>query len=69
MNLKAIQENDTGLNIKFINTNSGRTIDLDHAIKQINNGNPNYKNYQVVNNNGTTYIRSKPNSKTSDNIE
>ena len=70
MKLKAIQETSTGLNTKFINTESGRTIELNNAIKQINNGNPNYNGYQAVTNpNGTTYIRSTPNSKKSDNIE
>ena len=70
MRLKVVQETNTGLNTKFVNANSGRTIKLDHAIKQIDNGNPNYKDYQKVTNpNGTTYIRSKPNGKIFDNIE
>lgn len=70
MNLKAIQESPTGLNTKFVNTESRRTFSLDHVIQQINSGNPNYRNYETVNmSNGTTYVRSIPNSKTSDNIE
>ena len=70
LKLKAIQETDTGLNTKFVNTESNRTFGLDHVIQQIDNNNPNYRNYQHVRmKNGTDYIRSKPNSKTSDNIE
>ena len=70
LKLKAIQETDTGLNTKFVNTESNRTFGLEHVIQQIDNNNPNYRNYQHVHmKNGTDYVRSKPNSRTSDNIE
>ena len=61
---------DTGLNTKFVNVESGRTVTLKHAIKQIENGNKNYSDYQTVrNSNGTVYIRSKADGKRSNNIE
>ncbi len=70
MKLKKAQETNSGLNIEFVNTESGRHVSLDHAIQQINNGNPNYKDYTTVTNpNGTTYIRSKPDNSTANNIE
>jgi hypothetical protein len=70
MNLKSIQENETGLNTRFINTESGRSFGLNQVISQIEKGNPNYNNYETVHkSNGTVYVRSIPNSKKSDNIE
>ena len=43
---------------------------LEDAIKQIENGNKNYSDYQTVrNSNGTVYIRSKADGKRSNNIE
>lgn len=70
MNLKASKQSNTGLNTEFVNIDSGRHISLEHAIQQIENGNPNYKNYQTVNlTNGTTYIRSKADGSTKNNIE
>ena len=67
MNLKVSKQSNTGLNTEFVNVDSGRHISLNHAIK---NGNPNYKNYQTVNlTNGTTYIRSKADGCTKNNIE
>lgn len=45
-------------------------LPLKHAIKQIENGNKNYSDYQTVrNSNGTVYIRSKADGKRSNNIE
>lgn len=35
MLLKATEQSDTGLNTKFVNVESGRTVTLKHAIKQI----------------------------------
>ena len=68
--LKATEQSDTGLNTKFVNVESGRTVTLKHAIKQIENGNKNYSDYQAVrNSNGTVYIRSKADGKRSNNIE
>lgn len=73
MLLKATEQSDTGLNTKFVNVESvesGRTVTLKHAIKQIENGNKNYSDYQTVrNSNGTVYIRSKADGKRSNNIE
>ena len=45
MLLKATEQSDTGLNTKFVNVESGRTVTLKHAIKQIENGNKNYSDY------------------------
>lgn len=70
MNLKVIEETSTGLNTRFVNQESGRSISLEHAVQQIQNGNSNYSNYEVVKkSNGTTYIRSKPDGKIENNIE
>ncbi len=70
MNLKVVKQTETGLNTEFVNIDSGRRVSLDHAIQQIRNGNPNYGNYEAVNrSNGTTYIRSKPDNSTKNNIE
>lgn len=70
MNLKVTKQSETGLNTEFVNIDTGRHVTLDHAIQQINNGNPNYMNYQAVNlPNGTTYIRSKADGSKNNNIE
>lgn len=70
MRLKKIEESSTGLNTRFINLDSGRTLPLEHVKKQIENGNPNYKDYHTVNMaNGTVYVRSKPDGKKNNNIE
>lgn len=70
MLLKAIEQSSTGLNTKFINVESGRSITLSHAIGQIENGNRSYNDYQTVRkSNGTVYIRSKADGKKGNNIE
>ena len=70
MKLKVSKESGTGLNTVFVNTESGRKITLNHAINQINKGNPNYSNYQAVTkSNGTTYIRSIADGSKKNNIE
>ncbi len=70
MLLKVSEESSTGLNTKFVNAESGRTITLEHAIKQIENGNRNYSGYQTVkNSNGTVYIRSVADGRKNNNIE
>ena len=70
MLLKATEQSRTGLNTKFVNLESGRSISLEQAIKQIDNGNKNYSDYQTVrHSNGTVYIRSKADGKKSNNIE
>ena len=70
MKLKVSKESASGLNTEFVNVKTGRRIQLKQAIVQINNGNKNYKNYQVVNkSNGTTYIRSKADGVKKNNIE
>lgn len=70
MRLKVTEQSSTGLNTRFINQESGRSMSLEHVITQIDNGNPNYRNYEkVTNSNGTTYVRSKPDGSISNNIE
>ena len=70
MNLKVIEETSTGLNTRYVNQDSGRSVSLEHAVQQIQKGNSNYANYEVVNKaNGTMYIRSKPDGKIENNIE
>lgn len=70
MKLKATQETNSGLNTRFVNTESNRTFSREHVISQINNGNSNYDNYHVVNkNDGTSYVRSNPDSKKTNNLE
>lgn len=70
MLLKATEQSSTGLNTKFVNVESERSITLEHAIGQIENGNKSYRNYQtVVNSNGTVYIRSRADGKRNNNIE
>lgn len=70
MKLKVSKENESGLNTEFVNLESGRKIKLEQAIDQVKKGNPNYGNYVTVkNSNGTTYLRSKPNGSSKDNIE
>lgn len=70
MLLKVTEESGTGLNTRFVNQESGYSMSLEHVITQIDNGNPNYRNYEKVTNpNGTTYVRSKPDGSTSNNIE
>ncbi len=70
MRLKVTEQSNTGLNTRFINQESGRSMSLEHVITQIDNGNPNYRNYEKVTNpNGTTYVRSKPDGNISNNIE
>jgi len=34
------QQTESGLNVQFVNTNSGRHISLEQAINQIEQGNP-----------------------------
>lgn len=70
MKLKATKQSTTGLNTEFVNIDSGRHVSLEHAIKQIEKGNPNYRQYQTVNlSNGTKYIRSKADGNERNNIE
>lgn len=70
MKLKVLKESESGLNTEFVNIESGRRIKLEHAIEQVAKGNPNYEHYIAVHNpNGTTYLRSKPNGSSTDNIE
>lgn len=70
MKLKVSKESETGLNMEFVNIESGRKIKLEQAIRQVEKGNPGYKNYVAVKKfSGTTYLRSKPNGSLKDNIE
>ena len=68
--LRAIEETESGLNTRFVNIESGRTVTREHVIEQIERGNPTYSGYHVVAGaNGTEFVRSNPNGKTKDNLE
>ena len=68
--LKVIEENSTGRNTKFINENSGRTFSAEQVIQQIENGNPTYEDYHVVEpKNGEKYVRSNPDNSSKNNLE
>lgn len=70
MNLKVSKQTKSGLNTEFVNVDSGRHISLNHAIRQIEKGNPSYSGYQTVTmNSGTKYIRSRADHSTKNNIE
>ena len=70
MQLRSIEQNESGLNTRFINEDSGRTFSLEHVINQINNGNPNYDGYHTVTKqNGTVYVRSNADGNKKNNIE
>lgn len=69
MNFKVSKESETGLNTEFINVDTGRHIPLQQAIQQIQKGNPGYNHYETVKlQNGTTYVRSKADKSTKNNI-
>ena len=64
------QETESGLNTRFINIESGRSVSREHVISQIEKGNPSYPDYHVVSNpNGSDYVRSNPDGKTKNNLE
>ena len=70
MKLKVIKQTSSGLNTEFVNQESGRRVTLDHAIRQIEKGNPNYSSYQSIQmKSGTKYIRSRADHSTRNNIE
>ena len=71
MKLKVVEQSDTGLNVKFRNLETGRTLTREHVINQINKGNPNYDGYHTVYNSRThtTYVRSNPDGNQSNNVE
>ena len=70
MNLKVSKQTKSVLNTQFVNVDSGRHISLNHAIRQIEKGNPSYSGYQTVTmNSGTKYIRSRADHSTKNNIE
>lgn len=70
MKLKVSKEAASGLNIEFVNVETGRRIPLEQAVVQISKGNKNYDNYQVVNRyDGIIYIRSKADRIKKNNIE
>jgi len=69
-NLKMTQQTESGLNVEFVNLNSGRHISRQQAIAQIEKGNPSYDGYHIVKNpNGSDYIKSNPDSKPGNNLE
>jgi len=68
--LRMTQETESGLNTRFINIESGRSVSREHVISQIEKGNPSYSDYHVVSNpNGSDYVRSNPDGKTKNNLE
>jgi hypothetical protein len=70
MNLRATGETDSGLNTAFTNINTNRTFSREHVISQIDNGNPAYSEYHVVNMaNGVRYVRSDPDGNRRNNLE
>ncbi len=69
MEIKAINQTETGLNVEFKNVETGSRFSLEHVIKQIDKGNPNFKNYHIVEKGDITYIRSNPDKKKNNNIE
>lgn len=69
MKIKAIKQTETGLNVEFKNIETGYQFSLEHAIKQIEKGNPNFKNYHIVEKGDVTYIRSNPDNRENNNIE
>lgn len=69
MNIKVTKQTDTGLNVEFKNAETGYRFTLDHAINQINKGNPNFDDHHIVVRDGVTFIRSNPDKRKNNNIE
>ena len=68
--LRMTEQTASGLNAKFINRETNRTISREQAIAQIKKGNPSYGDYHIVRNpNGLDYIRSNPDGKEKNNLE
>jgi len=68
--LRMAEQTASGLNTRFINTETNRTISREQAIAQIEKGNPTYSDYHVVRNpSGLDYIRSNPDGKIQNNLE
>jgi len=68
--LRMTQETESGLNTRFVNIESGRSVSREHVISQIEKGNPSYSDYHVVSNpNGPDFVRSNPDGKTKNNLE
>jgi hypothetical protein len=65
--LKAIQESDTGLNTRFIDTSTKQEFTLKQAVKAVKSGK--YPGYHVVERQGIEFIRSNPDGKESNNLE
>lgn len=65
--LKVIQESETGLNTRFLDTSTRRELTLNQAIRAVENGK--YPGYHVVNRNGTRFIRSNPDGNERNNLE
>ena len=64
------EQTATGLNTRFVNTETNRTISREQAIAQIEKGNPSYSDYHVVRNpNGPDFVRSNPDGKSANNLE
>ena len=68
--LRMIRESETGLNLEFVNLNTGKRISRKQIIEQIEKNNPSYSGYHVVRNpKGLDYIRSNPDGKVKNNLE
>jgi len=68
--LRMTEETVSGLNTKFMNLDTNRSITREQAIIQIQKGNPSYSDYHVVRNpNGLDFIRSNPDGKAKNNLE
>jgi len=68
--LRMTQETESGLNTRFKNIESGRSVSREHVITQIENGNPSYSDYHIVRNpRGEDFIRSNPDGKVKNNLE
>lgn len=62
--LKVIEESDTGLNKKFVNTATGEVMTRGQVADRIDE----FPNYHVMNINRKRVIRSNPNGRECDNL-
>jgi len=70
MKLKKVNEESSGLNIEFMDEDSGTKYSLSQVVSEIESNNPNFSAYDVIErSNGTMYIKSKPDGNLDNNIE
>lgn len=65
--VKVISQSETGRNLTFKDTNSGRYMNIDQFCRAINAGN--YPEYHIANINGIPTPRSNPDSNKNNNLE